>query len=57
MKVLFVYRSIGTNNKNSVIDAQAASLKDQGVDIIRFPLKAKGIISYIREYFRQIKYI
>jgi len=52
-----VYKGIGTNKKNSVIDAQAASLINQAVDIIAFPLKTKGFISYITEYFRLLKYI
>lgn len=52
MKVLFVYKGVGKNKTNSVIDAQANSLIKKGIEIVLFPLKTNGIQSYILEYKR-----
>lgn len=57
IKVLFVYKGSGVQKRNSVIDAQADSIKDSNVDIIKFPLNTKGILSYFKEFFRLRKYL
>jgi hypothetical protein len=51
MKVLFVYRGFGEKLTNPVVDAQAKSLINSGVDIEKFPISSGGF-GYIKAYFK-----
>jgi teichuronic acid biosynthesis glycosyltransferase TuaC len=50
MKVLFVYRFVGSQARNSVVDAQAESLKESGIDLHMYPIKKGGIRGYFNAY-------
>ena len=51
MKVLFVYRGFGEKLTNPVVDAQAKSLINSGVNIEKFPISSGGF-GYIKAYFK-----
>jgi teichuronic acid biosynthesis glycosyltransferase TuaC len=57
MKIVFVYKGNGKNQKNSIIDAQITSIKDPAIDILKFPLQTSGIISYLTELIRLRKFV
>ena len=52
MKVLFVYRGFGNKLTNSVVDAQAKSLINNGVDLSFFPINGGGLKGYINTYYQ-----
>tara|TARA_B100000575_G_scaffold27000_1_gene18210 strand:- start:17653 stop:18582 length:930 start_codon:yes stop_codon:yes gene_type:complete len=56
IKVLFVYKGEGKNKINPVIDAQISSLQNDSLEIIKFPIKTKGIKSYFKCAFLLRKY-
>ncbi|MBI64681.1 MAG: glycosyl transferase group 1 [Candidatus Marinimicrobia bacterium] len=49
MKILFVYRGFGPSLKNPVVDAQANSLVEAGIEIVSFPIQNGGF-----EYFKSL---
>ena len=53
MKVLFIYKGIGSNNENSVVDAQAVSMKKEGITIEKFPVDSS--LHGVRGYFFALK--
>ena len=57
IKIVHVYKGNGKNLRNSVIDAQIDSIKDDSIQIIKFPLKTSGALSYFWEFFRLRKYV
>lgn len=57
MKVLFVYRGIGNDLRNSVIDAQINSFKSSDIEILKFPNNAGGLMGYVKAYFRLKKFL
>lgn len=57
MKVLFVYRGVGADLKNSVIDAQASSFKGLDVEIIKHPISAGGSAGYLKALFKLQSYL
>ena len=57
IKIVHVYKGNGKNLRNSVIDAQIDSIKDDSMEIIKFPLKTSGALSYFWEFFRLRKYV
>lgn len=48
MKVLFVYRGIGPDLRNSVIDAQIQSFKELEVEILKYPISLGGFKGYLK---------
>lgn len=54
MKILFVYRGIGQETRNSVVDAQAESLKEMDLELYLYPLRTGGIKGYYNSY-RKLK--
>lgn len=57
MKVLFVYRGIGKDLKNSVIDAQINSFSGLDIEILKYPINAGGLKGYLRAFVRLKKYL
>lgn len=56
IKILFVYKGEGKNKINPVIDAQISSLQNDSFELIKFPIKTKGIKSYFKCAFLLRKY-
>ena len=56
MKVLFVYIGFGKNLINHVVDAQANSLRKEGIQITSYPIPGGGI-NYLKSYFELRKLI
>jgi len=54
MKVLFVYRAVGTEKRNSVIAAQAKTLKELQLDLHLYPITKGGLKGYFNG-FRGLK--
>lgn len=48
MKILFVYRGIGPDLRNSVIDAQIQSFKALEVEILKYPISLGGFKGYLK---------
>lgn len=46
MKVLFVYRVYGEDEKNPVVQNQIKSLKEYGIDIVEYKIAKGGVLSY-----------
>ena len=57
MRVLFVYRGIGDDLRNSVIDAQVEPLRKIGVEIVIFPIREGSLFGYLKAYFILRKFI
>lgn len=47
MKVLFVYRVYGKDEKNPVVQNQIKSLQEYGLDIVEYKIAKGGVLSYV----------
>ncbi len=57
MKVLFVYRGIGNDLRNSVIDAQINSFSGLNIEILKYPINAGGLKGYLKAFVSLKKFL